>query len=131
MKQRTYSNSKGYERVDHTNDAEMVNEGLRLPKLFIDRTVFKKTSAEKRLLKTLRRKGGPRGNNWTKHEPLHKFRLIVYMNRSDKVDPNHFKSTHSFMCYENEVPGILASLTEVGYNIKQAYFNNKKINTYE
>lgn len=47
--------SRTHNWVDFTNDSEMIREGLRAPKLLIDKTTFKKTEADKRLLKQFKR----------------------------------------------------------------------------
>jgi len=54
-KVRNFKNKKGFFRVNPRNDLQMVKEGLRPPRLTLDRTIFRKTDAERYLLKQLKK----------------------------------------------------------------------------
>jgi len=109
--------------VDPKNDKEMVEAGIRKPLLFINRWIFKKSISEKVELKRKKNKISPKGAHFEKNLfPNQKLKLVVYM----KYSPvKNFKSTHSFECYENEIPTILRLLKDEGYIINKVFFNNK------
>ncbi len=110
--------------VDPQNDKEMVEAGIRKPLLFINRWIFKKSPPEKVELKRRKNKISPKGVYFEKAPKYNqKFKLVVYMKYSQKI--KNFKSTHSFECYENEIPTILRLLEDEGYVIKRVFFNNK------
>lgn len=54
--------TKEYKAVDTTNDDQMVNEGLRYPKLKIDRSIKDKTDSERDLVKKLKSEHKKFGN---------------------------------------------------------------------
>lgn len=109
--------------VDTSNDRMMVDEGLRVPPLSINRKVFEKTQSEKNELKRIKTKNSPKGIKFIqKYESLIPMQLVVYCKYSPKVVD--FKSTHSYKCLLSEVSGILQSLKDSGYIIKDVYFND-------
>jgi len=110
--------------VDPKNDKEMVEAGIRKPLLFINRWIFKKSIPEKVELKRKKNKVSPKGAYFEKAPKYNqKFKLVVYMKYSQQI--KNFKSTHSFECYENEIPTILRLLKDEGYIINKVFFNNK------
>jgi hypothetical protein len=112
--------------VNTEDDRMMIEEGIRVPLLNINREVFKKTQSEKRELKLKKTKTSPKGIKLVQPYELNiPMDLIVYCKYS-KVQ--NFKSTHSFKCLKSEVPTILQSLKDSGYILNKVYFNNKLYN---
>lgn len=108
--------------VDTSNDRMMVEEGIRVPLLNINRKVFERTQSEKNELKRVKTKYIPKGITLVKkHESSIPMQLVVYCKYS-KVE--NFKSTHSYKCVLSEVPNILQSLKDSGYILKDVYFND-------
>lgn len=85
--------------------------------------IFKKTPYERKQLKLVKTKGGPRGSISRKRDTIIKMPLIIYMKYSKEI--SQFKSTHSFLCPQSEVDNRINFLREQGYIINKVYFNNK------
>lgn len=122
-KQVNICGGKLYSPVNCADDAQMVREGLRVPNLFIDTKVFEKTEFEKKQLRLLKNKKQFDTMYKTPNREHLQHRLTVYMKKSNV---RNYKSTHSFMCYSYEIPGILSMLKDNNYVINKAYYNHKK-----
>jgi len=110
----------------HTEDDElMIRQGLRRPKLNIDRSVFKKSAFEKKSLKSVRDRNTPkkivvRANGIVDNSAPGT--LIVYIKNTKKL--SSFKTTISFRnVKKSEVDGIIFRLSERKLPISKYYFN--------
>jgi hypothetical protein len=112
--------------VNTEDDRMMVEEGIRVPLLNINREIFKKTQSEKKELKLKKTKTSPKGIKLVQpYESNIPMNLIVYCKYSKA---QNFKSTHAFKCVKSEVTTILQSLKDSGYILNKVYFNNKPYN---
>lgn len=112
--------SEGTSWVDVHNDALMVSLGIRPPYLpQKDKSVWTKTSYEKKILKSLRRGNSSRIHFHSipmKSIPV-RAKLIIQL-KKNKVFP---KSTYSIECWQHEIGNIL----------QRYYYSNKKNGTNE
>jgi hypothetical protein len=112
--------------IKHWDDAQMVAENLRPPKLFIDYGAFRKTDSEKKEYK-LRKNHDQLGKWPIKRAEKQKLsaRFIVHL-KNVKKDKT-FHTTKSYKCTIEEAGEIITSLKENGLLILKAYWNNHKI----
>ena len=109
--------------VNCDNDGMMVREGLRVPQLFINHSVFEKSEFEKKELKKLKFKKEFPTIHTKPNRELSQHRLTIYMGKSNV---KNYKSTHSFMCYKHEINSIISSLQDVGYKVSKVFYNCHK-----
>ena len=114
--------------VDTKNDYQMINEGIRVPKLNIDRSCFEHSLEEKRNLKLLK-------NKMLSHNNPAQYRdskeiagnLVIYYINVDKR--NNFKTTENIKNVLREnISNIIAAKKASGLVIKRAFYKNSPIN---
>lgn len=115
-------NSKGYCAVDCTDDAEMIAFGVR-PK-HITPCDFKHTAEEKRVLRLLREKNGPKGVVLSADET----HVRVKCHFINEKHSNRFKTTHTAIIPKFDLRRYLTSLNKK-QPIGILYFNNQKQET--
>jgi hypothetical protein len=109
--------------IDCSNDALMVQEGLRPAKLSIDRSVFHKTEGEKKALKREKTKYSPyRERLSVKRYPTFNNRLTIYLINTKK-DKN-FKTTVSFEIDESKIQDALYLYKG---QVNKAFYNGRRI----
>ena len=116
------------------DDDLMVSLGIRPPHLQPrDPSLWQKSSAEKKLLKKLRRKNVrlSTGCSPSKVIPV-KAKLIIYL-KKNKTFP---KSTYSSLCWQHNIPRVLSRYalvnrkTGVATNLVSKYYYNGKTYKY-
>lgn len=111
------------QRVDITNDAEMVALGIRNPKVAPrDLSVWTKTEKERKLLKKYHHFPTPE-SHWAPPVKTSRFigRLIVNVNGLEKT-------TFSHHCSETDIPYLLSRYKSEHSSIVRAFWNGKEIN---
>jgi hypothetical protein len=112
--------------VDCNDNAQMVREGLRNPKLLIDQKVFKKSTAEKELLKELKNRKTPKQailktQSLVDLSPVGN--LVVYIENTKKEAD--FKTTRSYRSIKkSEVDGIIFQLSEKKLKVSNHFFKS-------
>lgn len=119
---------KNYEPVDCTDDAMMVREHLRQPKLILipKRKVSKEERRQLKLAKAnckplSRKEMGKLGKG-----SLVPMKLTVYFDNVKKE--SNFTTTITRTIFEEDIPELLESFKNEGKIIKAVFFNNKPIN---
>ena len=114
--------------VDTTDDYQMVNEGLRIPLLTLDRSCFKHSEEEKEALKLLRNKSLSKENpvKYRDSKEIAGNLVLYYINVEKK---NDFKTTENIKNVLREnIVNILYNKKISGFKVVKAFYKNSPIN---
>ena len=121
---RNICGGKLYPPVDVNDDRMMIEQGIRLPLIQRNPSVFKKEKWEKDQLKRERNRNYPLASG-SAHIPEKEERiqgkLIIYYRNTNKL-PN-FKTTESIRCFESEIESIIRDKRDLKLSINKTYFN--------
>ena len=110
------------EPIDVNDDLRMVEEGLRLPLVRINRDVFKKDSWEKKEIKKNKHLKISKGlGHIIKPYALIPGTLTIYYENRQK--DSTFKTTESIKCFKNEILSIIQNKWDnYRLKVKKYYF---------
>jgi hypothetical protein len=110
MKKLNICGEKLHPPIDTKSDAVMVKEGIRVPKLTIDRKCWEKSQEEKDKLKKVKNKLSPTASI-PRPKNVEKKKLIVYFLNESKT--NRFRTTESVMCEHLLIADVIERLRRV------------------